>query len=125
MNGEEKPKPFAEGLWISVKAAFLATLCCSTPLILVPLFMLFGVGSITAALRIPEHKTFFMALSIVFMLISLYINIKNRNKGVCNIKTVYHERWFIATVIAAYAILTLLMIYFLFPLIAEWVYGRV
>ena len=123
MSGEDKPKSSFGGVWIALKAAFLATLCCSTPLILVPLFMLMGAGSVTAALRIPQYKWFFIALSVAFMLTSLYINIRNRNKGVCNIRTIYHEKWFIATVIAAYAATVTLVIYLILPMTAEFVYS--
>ncbi|MCX6695099.1 MAG: hypothetical protein NTU61_02220 [Candidatus Altiarchaeota archaeon] len=84
-------KNLLEGAWIALKAAFLATLCCSTPLILAPLFMILGIGSVTAALRIPAYKTYFIALSVAFMLASIYLNVKNRNKGVCNVKTICQD----------------------------------
>ena len=121
----EDRKSFAGGLWIAVESAVLATLCCSSPLILVPLFVLLGVGSVTAALRIPEYKTVFIVLSVVFLLVSLYIELKSRNKGVCNVNTICKEWWFVASVVVAYVILAAVIFYFLLPILAGIIYSIV
>ncbi|MFH1787990.1 MAG: hypothetical protein ABH834_01260 [Candidatus Altiarchaeota archaeon] len=107
------------GFLMGLKAAILASSCCTIPLILVVAFSATGVGSITAALKIPKYKTLFMVAGSLFLLISLYLSIKRRCGGTCSIGDARRHSPLIIASIVTYAVVTATIIYLMLPFIAE------
>lgn len=108
-----------KGFLMGLKAAALASSCCTIPLILVVAFSATGVGSITAALKIPKYKTFFILAGSIFLLISLYLSIKRRCGGTCSINDAKRHSPLIIASIITYAVITATIIYLMLPFIAE------
>ncbi|MFH0860264.1 MAG: hypothetical protein V1921_03600 [Candidatus Altiarchaeota archaeon] len=111
------------GVYTGVKASILASSCCTLPLLLVYAFSLLGAGSVTAALAIPRYKGFFIAAGMVFLASSLYMTIKKRCRGTCNLGDVNANRSLVLVSVTTYVILTIVIIYYLLPVIAELVFS--
>ena len=114
-----------DGILIGIKAAVISSLCCATPLLLVPVFILLGIGSVSAALRIPKYKAYFVLLGLIFLIISIWYYLKKTNKGVCNINTVYNNKHIVISAVITYVILAIIIIYILLPLIAQLIYSLI
>lgn len=113
---------YIEALKIAAKSAVLATLCCSTPVLLIPVFLLLGAGSVTAALSIPRYKWVFYVLGALFLALSLRNAVKRR-KGVCSRRTVRESIAFVSLAVVSYVLLALLLLYVVLPRLAEFAYG--
>lgn len=110
------------GFWVGLKAAIIASSCCSFPLALVLLFSTVGAGSMTAALKIPKYKIFFEVSGTMFLLATLYLTIKKKSGNKCEMIDIKRERMLIATSIISYIILTLLLIYLILPALSSWLF---
>jgi len=108
------------GILLGVKAAIIASGCCTIPLVLVFLFGLTGFGSITAALAIPKYKNFFIFAGTLFLILSVYLSIRRRCGGSCTISDVAKNRRLILISLITYVVLTAAIIYLLLPTLAEW-----
>ena len=106
---------------MGLKAAVLASSCCSLPLALILVFGAVGAGSVSQALRIPQYKAFFLALGCLFLLVSLYLTIR-RERGVCNLSWVCSERYLILSSLVSFAILTWILVYVILPAVSEWIF---
>jgi len=111
-----------KGFWLGLKAAIIASSCCSFPLALVMAFSALGVGSATAALKIPKYKAYFLALGTMFLLISLYLRVK-RSCGTCTVGDVKKEWQLVLVSVFTYILLTILLIYLLLPSVSEWIFS--
>ncbi|MBD3388353.1 MAG: hypothetical protein GF416_04685 [Candidatus Altiarchaeales archaeon] len=112
-----------KGFWTGVKATIIASSCCTLPLILVMIFGTLGAGSMTAALKLPRYKLFFIAAGTVFMLLSLYFKIKRQCGGTCTLNDVKAHRTMVAVSIVTYVSLTLMVLYLLLPTLSAFVFG--
>lgn len=65
---------------IGVAAAFLASLCCLGPLILIAL----GVGTASSVLSIGYNKPYFLIGAILFFIVAAVFYIRKKNKAVCD-----------------------------------------
>ena len=101
-----------------VVAGFLGSLCCTVPVLLVAL----SIGSIGFALGFTRYRPFFIILGVVFITFALYRQIKKKH-GVCNVRTIKENLSMIITAIITAIIIWTLLIYFIAPLLARWVYG--
>ena len=106
------------GFRTGLKAAVIASSCCSLPLMFAVLFSAAGAGSMAAALKIPAYKTYFTAAGTVFLAASLYLTIRGR-RGSCTIGDVKNQWTLVLTSLATYIGLTLLLIYLILPVLAE------
>jgi hypothetical protein len=114
-----------KGFWLGVKAAIIASSCCSFPVALVFALSTLGAGSITAALKIPAYKDYFLAAGTMFLALSLYFRIRAKSGGTCGVGDVKRERNLIAISLVTYATLTILLIYVILPVISAWFFGEV
>jgi len=109
---------------MGLKAAVIASSCCSIPLAIVLIFSAIGAGSMTAALKIPKYKMYFFALGTTFILYSLYLAIKRKSAtGTCRIDDVKNESRLVAVSLVTYVALTLLLIYLILPVVSGWLFG--
>jgi len=111
------------GVVIGLRSAFISSSCCSFPLALVVAFGALGVGSVSAALKIPKYKAFFVAAGTLFLAASLYMTIRNRSGGVCRLRDVWRERVLVAVSVLSYVVLTGFMIYWVLPWVSEIIFG--
>jgi hypothetical protein len=111
-----------KGFWTGLKAAILASSCCSLPLAFAMLLATLGASSMTAALKIPKYKNVFILAGSLFLVASLYLNIKRRC-GSCNLRTVGQQKTLIILSVVTYVTLTVLTIYLILPMMAQWIYS--
>jgi hypothetical protein len=111
------------GFWLGVKAAIIASSCCSFPVALVFALGTLGAGSVTAALKVPAYKDYFLAAGTMFLALSLYLRIRAKSGGTCGVGDVKRERNLVAVSLVTYAALTVLLIYAILPVISAWVFG--
>ncbi len=113
------------GLYVGLKAAIIASSCCTLPLVFALLFSLFGVGSVTAALAIPKYKWVFISFGTLFLAISLYLQIKKQTGGSCSLKDFWKCKLLIALSILSYIIVFTLVLYVILPFVAERAYSLI
>jgi ribose/xylose/arabinose/galactoside ABC-type transport system permease subunit len=101
-----------------VGAGFLGSLCCTIPVLLVAI----GIGSIGFALAFTKYRPFFITLGVIFIIFSLYRQIKKEH-GVCNRKTIKENISTIIIAIITAIIVWALLIYVIAPLLAKLFYG--
>ncbi len=96
---------------IGIKAGLLSSLCCVGALILV----LLGIGTVSAALSLTQYRPYFVALGIIFMTASIWYHFKKSCKDeACNL----NKKQFIATVVAVYTIILVVLLYAVVPALA-------
>ncbi len=93
---------------IGMKGAILSSLCCVGALALV----LLGVG-VSVALTLTQYRPYFIALGVIFMITASWRYFR-RCKDECSID----KKRFIATVLATYVIILVLLLYALVPALA-------
>lgn len=112
-----------ESIGVGIGSAFIASLCCIGPLILITL----GLGTASTALSIGAQKPYFLVLGLAFFVISLFLFIKYKRKNICEgCTTKEQERKRIINVILialiSFIILYVLFIYIIVPWLAPIVY---
>lgn len=106
-------------LLTAIKASIIASSCCGLPLALAFLFMSTGVGNIILALQVAKYKDYFLLLGTMFLFASLYLLIKKKSGGTCNVCDI-KENWKIILInILTYVVAVVTMIYGVLPFIAE------
>lgn len=112
-----------ETIGVGITAAFVASLCCIGPLILIAL----GLGTASTALSIGAQKPYFLVLGLLFFAVSIFLFIKYRRKSICEGCTTKEQerKRIIDTVLIAFialVILYVLLIYVITPWLAPIVY---
>ncbi len=112
-------------LKIGVLAAFLASLCCITPLIIIAL----GLGTASSVLSIGYGKPYFLAGALLFFVAAVIFYARKRNKVVCEdcddgTPSGRKKSLIIQIVLAFYvmAILYLFLTFVLVPYLAPLIY---
>ena len=101
---------------IGIKAGVLSSLCCVGPLILVVL----GIGTVSAALSLTQYRPYFILLGLVFMAAATWYHLKkNCSDGTC----LMNKKQFIATALAVYAVILVVLLYAVVPAIAPMVFS--
>jgi mercuric ion transport protein len=97
---------------IGIKAGLLSSLCCVGALILV----LLGIGTVSAALSLTQYRPYFVALGLIFMTASIWYHFKKscKDETCCNL----NKKQFIATVVAVYTIILVVLLYAVVPALA-------
>lgn len=113
---------------IGVAAAFLASLCCLGPLILIAL----GVGTASSVLSIGYNKPYFLIGALLFFIVAAVFYIRKKNKAVCDCgdgtqkldKKKIAVQIFIAlcAMVTIYILLTFVLVPFLAPLVYKYLY---
>ena len=111
-----------DGLKTGVKAAVIASSCCTLPLILFYIFTVTGFGSITLALKIPQYKLFFIILGIIFMSASIYLKIRGDCKTKCTLQDVKNKKTLIVISTLTYIFITYLIIEVFLPILSELIF---
>lgn len=107
-----------ESVKTGIIAGFLASLCCTTPILIVAL----GLGSIGFALGFTKYRPFFIILGIVFLTFTLYRYIKKK-EGCCTVGSVKKNLSTIVTAIIVAIIIWALLLYVIAPFLGRFVYG--
>lgn len=97
---------------IGIKAGIFSSLCCVGALILV----LFGIGTVSAALSLTQYRPYFIILGIIFMAASTWYHFKKscKDETCCSL----NKKQFVATVLAIYAIVLIVLLYAVVPALA-------
>ena len=108
-----------KGLSIGASGALIASLCCIPPLIIV----LFGLGSVSFALSFTKYKYFFVTLSIIFIILAIFLNIRKKGKT-CAIdpKEIKRKKFFIIITIITMVTFYIIMQYFILPFLGRLIY---
>lgn len=116
-------------LKIGVLAAFFASLCCITPLIIIAL----GLGTASGVLSIGYGKPYFLAGAFLFFIIAVTFYVRKRNRAVCddcrdgtsggNKKSLIIQIVLAFCVMAfLYLLLTFVLVPYLAPVIYKYLY---
>lgn len=111
-------------VWIGVKSGLISSLCCITPMFLVLLLVLFGIGStslLIGSLVIAQYKYWFIAAGFLFMSLSLYLYLKRENKGVCNINTLRKNKSILGVALIIYILIIIVTLYVLLPFFLRYI----
>jgi mercuric ion transport protein len=115
-------------LKIGVVAAFLASLCCLGPLILIAL----GVGTASSVLSIGYNKPYFLVGALVFFIVAAWFYFRKKQKAVCdcgdgsgkldNKKVAVQVVIALCAMVTLYLLLTFVLVPFLAPLVYKYLY---
>jgi mercuric ion transport protein len=115
-------------LKIGVIGAFLASLCCLGPLILIAL----GIGTASGVLSIGYNKPYFLVGALVFFTVAAWFYFKKKQKAVCdcgdglgkldNKKVAVQIVIAFWIMVALYLVLTFVLVPFLAPLVYKYLY---
>lgn len=115
-------------LKIGIIGAFLASLCCLSPLILIAL----GVGTAGSVLSIGYNKPYFLAGAFIFFIVAAWLYFRKKQKAVCdcgdgsgkldNKKIAVQVGIALCAMIALYLLLTFVLVPILAPLVYKYLY---
>lgn len=111
------PKIDKKAVGIGLKAGIIASLCCIIPLILI----IFGLTSVTFALKFVQYKPHFIILSIIFLVGSFWYFSKKRK--CCHPENKISKKWFIGTALGVHILTFLVLLYILFPNVSHFLYN--
>lgn len=113
---------------IGVAAAFLASLCCIGPLILIAL----GVGTASSVLSIGYNKPYFIIGALLFFVVAAILYIRKKNKAVCDCgdgtqkldkqKIAIQIMIALCAMVTLYLLLTFVLVPYLAPLVYKYFY---
>lgn len=113
---------------IGIVGAFLASLCCLGPLILIAL----GVGTASSVLSIGYNKPYFLAGALLFFVIAAWFYFRKKQKAVCdcgdgsgkldNRKIAVQVVIALCAMITLYLLLTFVLVPYLAPLVYKYLY---
>lgn len=107
-----------KAMGLGLKAGIIASLCCIIPLILI----IFGLASASVALKFVQYKLYFIALSIIFLVGSLWYFFKRR--ACCSPeKGKISKKWFIGIALGFHLLTFLILLYVLMPTISPFLYN--
>lgn len=115
-------------LKIGIIGAFLASLCCLGPLILIAL----GVGTAGSVFSISYNKPYFLMGALLFFVIVSWLYFRKKQKAVCDCgdgsgklddkKMVMQVIIALCAMIALYLLLTFVLVPILAPLVYKYLY---
>jgi mercuric ion transport protein len=115
-------------LKIGIIGAFLASLCCLGPLLLIAL----GIGTAGSVLKIGYNKPYFLAGALVFFVVAAWFYFRKKQKAVCdcgdgsgkrdNRKIALQIVIAFCVMIALYLFLTFVLVPILAPLVYKYLY---
>lgn len=115
-------------LKFGIIGAFLASLCCLGPLILIAL----GIGTASSVLSIGYNKPYFLAGALLFFVVAAWSYFRKKQKVVCdcgdgsgnldNKKIAVQVIIALCAMIALYLLLTFVLVPILAPLVYKYLY---
>lgn len=111
------PKLDKKAIGLGLKAGIVGSLCCIIPLILI----IFGLASVSVVLKFVSYKPYFIALSIIFLVGSLWYFFKK--KKCCSLEDKSSRKWFVGTAIGIHLLTFLILLYVLMPTISPFLYN--
>lgn len=115
-------------LKIGVAAAFLASLCCLGPLILIAL----GIGTAGSMLSIGYNNPYFLGGALLFFIVATWLYLRKKQKETCDCQDESNKldnkkiavQVFIAlcVMIGLYLLLTFVLVPILAPLVYKYLY---
>ncbi len=115
-------------LKIGVVAAFLASLCCLGPLILIAL----GIGTASSVLSIGYNKPYFLIGALVFFIVAAWFYFRKKQKAICdcgdgsgkldNKKVAVQVVIALCAMVTLYLLLTFVLVPFLAPFVYKYLY---
>lgn len=115
-------------LKIGVAAAFLASLCCLGPLILIAL----GIGTASSVLSIGYNKPYFLIGALVFFVVAAWLYFRRKQKIACdcadgsqkldNKKVAVQVAIALCVMVTLYLLLTFVLVPILAPLVYKYLY---
>lgn len=123
MKDQDPAKISNSALKWGVVAAFIASLCCIGPLVLV----LLGIGGASTVLAIGYRKLYFLFFGLLVLVAGLTFLYR---KSCCQTQpSSYKQQLFIFSgsvfiAILLYYLLTFIIVPFLAPLVFEWRFGK-
>jgi len=115
-----KSSEIKKGLSFGAGGAFIASLCCITPLAI----FFFGFGTLSFALSFTKYRPFFLGAGLLFILLAIFFRLKKKG-AICSIdpKEIKRKKYFIATVIVVMLLLYIFIQYSFLPFLGKIVYG--
>lgn len=123
MKDQEPAKIEGSALKWGVVSAFIASLCCVGPLVLV----LLGVGGASTVLAVGSRKLYFLLFGLAVLVVGLTFLYR---KSCCLSKPLSRKQQLlifggsVLIAILLYYLLTFIVIPFLAPLVFEWRFGK-
>lgn len=106
-----------EALKTGLKPGFVATLCCLGPLILI----MMGLISASTALSITTYRKWFLILSVILFIGTVWFYLKKRRQIICGgCETKNQERQKIITFVAISAAVAFIIFALLFYVVLPW-----
>jgi mercuric ion transport protein len=115
-------------LKIGIIGAFLASLCCLGPLLLIAL----GIGTAGSVLKIGYNKPYFLAGALLFFVVAAWFYFRKKQKATCdcgegsgkldNRKIALQIVIALCVMIALYLFLTFILVPILAPLVYKYLY---
>ena len=115
MEDRLKKSEIKKGASEGILTGIIASLCCLLPLLII----LFGLGTISSALKISQYRSFFLGGGTLSLILAIILYLKRKSKF-CNVNClsfegIKREKHFIISIILAMGITYLLLIYILVP----------
>lgn len=120
-KGSDERKHKTEAVGIGVVSGIIASICCLGPVFIV----LLGLSSLSAALSITQYQPYFLVLSIIFMAGAIWVYLRKKNQGHCDLHVIRRNKSFIAVVVIATLSFYVVSLYFIMPAVTPYIYGNV
>lgn len=104
---------------IGFKAGLIASLCCIIPLILI----IFGLTSASVALKFVQYKPYFISLSVIFLVLSIFVFFRKKEEACCLPEEKFSKKWFIGAAVGIHLLTFLILLYVLIPNISPFVHN--
>jgi len=116
MNNDKSVK---KGILSGAGSGIVTTICCVGPLIII----LLGLGTVSLALSVSQYRPYFIALGILFLLLSIFLHLRKKNS--CSVEGLKSERLFVVSTVLSMGIIYLSVLYVVVPAISSVVYEDV
>jgi thiol-disulfide isomerase/thioredoxin len=104
---------------IGVVSGIIASLCCLGPVFII----LLGLSSLSVAISITQYNPYFLILSFIFMAGAIWVYLRKKNQGCCNLNVIKKNRNFISLAAITMVLFYVVALYVLLPAITPHIYG--
>ncbi|MFQ5759209.1 MAG: mercuric transporter MerT family protein [Candidatus Bathyarchaeia archaeon] len=120
-ENQQKNSGKAGAIGIGVASGIVASLCCLGPAFIV----LLGLSSLSAALTLTQFQPYFLALSIISMAGAVWVYLRKKNQGHCDLHVVRRNKSFITVVVIVMVLFYVTALYVVMPVVTPYIYGTV
>lgn len=114
---EEKRK----AVGIGIGSGMIASLCCLGPAFIV----LLGLTSLSVALSLTQFQPYFLASSLIFMVGIIWLYLRKKNQGRCDLHVVKRNKNFIGIAFLVMVVFYVTALYVVMPAVTPYIYGAV